>query len=40
MPGTWAELRAELKLGSDPYDPRDNILAGTAYLRKLGVRFG
>jgi soluble lytic murein transglycosylase-like protein len=40
MPATWAELRSELQLGSNPYDPRDNILAGTAYLRKLGDRFG
>ena len=40
MPGTWAELRFELHLGPNPHDPRDNILAGTAYLRKLGTRFG
>ena len=40
MPGTWAELRSELRLGPNPHDPRDNILAGTAYLRKLGTRFG
>ena len=40
MPGTWAELRSELQLGLNPYDPRNNILAGTAYLRKLGDRFG
>lgn len=40
MPGTWAELRSELRLGPNPHDPRDNILAGTAYLRKLGRRFG
>lgn len=40
MPGTWAELRSQLQLGSNPYDPRDNILAGTLYLRKLGDRFG
>lgn len=40
MPGTWAELRSEFQLGPNPYDPRDNILAGTAYLRKLGDRFG
>ena len=39
MPATWAELRSELRLGPNPYDPRDNILAGTLYLRKLGDRF-
>jgi soluble lytic murein transglycosylase-like protein len=31
MPGTWAELRARYRLGIDPYNPRDNILAGAAY---------
>jgi soluble lytic murein transglycosylase-like protein len=40
MPGTWAELRAANGLGSDPFDPRDNILAGTAYLRAMYDRFG
>lgn len=40
MPGTWAELRARLGLGSDPHDPRDNILAGTYYLRLMYDRFG
>ncbi|MCW3835041.1 lytic transglycosylase domain-containing protein [Sphingomonas canadensis] len=40
MPGTWAEMRARLGLGADPDDPRDNILAGTAYLRLMYDRFG
>ena len=40
MPATWAELRARLGLGSDPHDPRDNILAGTYYLRLMYDRFG
>ena len=40
MPATWADLRARHRLGSDPYDPRDNILAGTAYLRELHDRYG
>ncbi|RIV80335.1 lytic transglycosylase domain-containing protein [Pelagerythrobacter aerophilus] len=40
MPGTWAEMRASLALGSDPHDPRDNILAGAAYLRRMYDRFG
>lgn len=40
MPGTWRDLRAELALGTDPHQPRDNILAGTAYLRKMYDRFG
>lgn len=40
MPGTYEEIRAELGLGADPHDPRDNILAGTAYLRAMYDRFG
>lgn len=40
MPGTWAELRAAYRLGDDPFDPRDNILAGAAYLRQMYDRFG
>ncbi|WP_246682620.1 lytic transglycosylase domain-containing protein [Mesorhizobium sp. B3-2-1] len=40
MPATWAELRLRHQLGRDPYDPRDNILAGTAYLRELYDRYG
>ncbi|MER9120864.1 lytic transglycosylase domain-containing protein [Mesorhizobium sp. M0954] len=40
MPGTYEEMRAELGLGADPHDPRDNILAGTAYLRAMYDRFG
>lgn len=40
MPATWADLRARHGLGRDPYAPRDNILAGTAYLRELHNRYG
>jgi soluble lytic murein transglycosylase-like protein len=40
MPATWAEMRARYGLGSDPYDPRDNILAGAAFLREMHDRYG
>ncbi|MFG1228614.1 lytic transglycosylase domain-containing protein [Xanthobacter wiegelii] len=40
MPETWAELRHRHRLGDDPFDPRDNILAGAAYLRELNDRYG
>ena len=40
MPKTWDELRARHGLGTDPYDPRDNILAGAAYIRELSNRYG
>lgn len=40
MPATWASMRTALGLGDDPDDPRDNILAGTYYLRLMYDRFG
>jgi D-alanyl-D-alanine carboxypeptidase len=40
MPDTWTYLRRRHGLGSDPHDPRDNILAGTAYVREMYDRFG
>ncbi len=40
MPGTWAELRVRHSFGDDPFDPHDNILAGTAYLREMLDRYG
>jgi len=40
MPATWERFKRQLALGADAYDPRDNILAGAAYLRELYDRFG
>jgi soluble lytic murein transglycosylase-like protein len=40
MPATWQEMRARLGLGDDPDAPRDNVLAGTLYLRLMYDRFG
>src|SRR3546814_810666 len=40
MPATWTYLRGRYGLGDDPYHVRDNIIAGTAYLRELHDRFG
>jgi soluble lytic murein transglycosylase-like protein len=40
MPGTWDAMRRRHGLGPDPHDPRDNIMAGTAYLRAMYDRFG
>lgn len=40
MPATYADLRRQLGIGADPFDVRDNILAGTAYLRQMYDRYG
>ncbi len=40
MPATWRELTLELDLGDNPYDVRANVLAGSAYLRRMYDRFG
>jgi hypothetical protein len=40
MPGTYELMRNAYNLGPDPADPRDNIMAGTAYLREMFDLFG
>lgn len=40
MPSTYAALGKHYGFGADPYDPRDNILAGAAYLKAMYVRYG
>ena len=40
MPQTWSDMRSSYGLGSDPFDPHDNIIAGAAYLRAMYDRFG
>lgn len=40
MPETWKDLRVRYGLGRDAYVPRDNILAGAAYLREMHDRYG
>jgi hypothetical protein len=40
MPATYADMRARYGLGANPWDPRDNVLAGAAYLRLLYDRYG
>ena len=40
MPRTYDTLAARHGLGPDPYAPRDNILAGAAYIRAMYDHFG
>jgi len=40
MPSTYASLAARYGLGADPWNPRDNVLAGAAYLREMYDRYG
>src|SRR5215469_13115289 len=40
MPETYDELRDRYGLTDDPYDPHQNILAGTAYLREMYDIYG
>ncbi len=40
MPQTYATLRARLGLGANAYDPHDNIMAGSAFLREMHDRYG
>jgi transglycosylase-like protein with SLT domain len=40
MPQTYKDMREQYGLGADPYDPRDNVLAGAAYLKWLHGKYG
>lgn len=40
LPQTYNEMAAEHKLGDNPFEPRDNIMAGAAYLRWLQHKYG
>ena len=40
MPETYREMQQQYALGTDPHNPRDNILAGTAYLSWLQEKYG
>lgn len=40
LPETYDEMAMEHKLGANPFNARDNIMAGTAYLRWLHHKYG
>jgi hypothetical protein len=39
-PATYREMAAEYGLGSDPYNPYNNIMAGTAYIHEMYQIYG
>jgi hypothetical protein len=39
MPSTYGDMRRQYRLGANPYDPHDNILAGAAYLKFLRGKY-
>jgi soluble lytic murein transglycosylase-like protein len=40
LPATYGEMAAQYRLGDNPFEPRDNIMAGAAYLRWLQHKYG
>ncbi len=40
MPATYADMQAQFGLGDDPFEPHDNIFAGSAYIRLMAARYG
>lgn len=40
MPDTWRDMRLDYRLGNDPYDPHDNVMAGAAYIKFLNMKYG
>lgn len=40
MPATYADMQTQYGLGGDPYNPKDNIQAGAAYIRLMYDRYG
>ena len=40
MPATYADLQGQYDLGSDPFEPHDNIMAGTGYISQMYRKYG
>ena len=40
LPQTYQDMRAQYKLGPNPFAPKDNISAGAGYLRWLRGKYG
>jgi len=40
MPDTYRDMRLDYRLGKDPYDPHDNVMAGAGYIKFLNAKYG
>ena len=40
MPDTYKDMQRQYKLGGNPFNPHDNIIAGAAYLKWLHGKYG
>jgi soluble lytic murein transglycosylase-like protein len=40
MPDTYRDMRLDFRLGNDPYNPHDNVMAGAAYIKFLQGKYG
>jgi soluble lytic murein transglycosylase-like protein len=40
LPQTYRDMRLDHNLGGNPYDPRDNVMAGAAYIKFLDGKYG
>jgi hypothetical protein len=40
MPDTYKDMQKQYKLGGNPFNPHDNIIAGAAYLKWLHGKYG
>ncbi len=40
LPQTYRDMRAQYKLGPNPFEPKDNIGAGAGYLRRVHGKYG
>lgn len=40
MPDTYRDMRLDYRLGKDPYDTHDNVMAGAAYIKFLEGKYG
>lgn len=40
LPVTYRDMRLDYRLGPDPYEPHDNVMAGAAYIKFLNGKYG